>query len=122
MSMKEITLIRVCLLGSVAGIIALYLISFTMVAEEVGSGEITQDHIGMRVKLSGFVEGLREHSSGHIFFELRDDTGVVDVVVWEDKAEQLMLSGTELERLQDGAGIEITGRVERYRGSLQVVL
>lgn len=122
MRMKESALIRICLLGSIAGIITLYFISFMMVAEELGAGEITQGYIGRKVKLSGVVEGLREHMSGHIFFGIRDETGSVDVVIWEDKAEQLMLSGMNLSRLQDGVGIDVTGRVERYKGNLQVVL
>lgn len=84
MRMKESALIRICLLGSIAGIITLYFISFMMVAEELGAGEITQGYIGRKVKLSGVVEGLREHMSGHIFFGIRDETGSVDVVIWEE--------------------------------------
>ncbi len=120
--MKESVLIRVCLLGSVTGIVALYFISFMLVAEEVGAGEITKDYIGRKVKISGTVEGLREHRSGHIFFEMRDETGSMDVVIWEDKAEQLALSGMNLSRLREGIGIEVTGKVEYYKGNLQVVL
>jgi DNA/RNA endonuclease YhcR with UshA esterase domain len=119
---KESVLIRICILGSVAGIVALYFISFMIAAEGVGAGEITRDYIGRKVKISGVVEGLSEHRSGHIFFEVRDDTGSVDVVIWEDKAEQLMLSGMNLSRMENGIGIEVTGSVEYYKGNLQVVL
>jgi DNA/RNA endonuclease YhcR with UshA esterase domain len=119
---KDSSLIRICLLGSVAGIAALYFVSFMVVAEELGAGEINQNHAGRKVRVSGIVEDLREHRNGHIFFGIRDETGSVDVVVWEDRVEQLKLSGIDMGRIREGAGIEITGSVELYRGDVQVVL
>ena len=119
---KESFLIRICLIGSVIGIFSIYLLSFTIVAEEIGAGEITGMYVGKKVSVSGRVENLRLHSNGHIFFDLRDDTGSIDVVIWEDRAEQLRLAGTDMGRIRDGAGIRITGMVELYRGSVQVVV
>ena len=119
---KESFLIRICLAGSVIGIFSIYLLSFTIVAEEVGAGEIGNSDVGRKVRLSGEVDNLRLHSNGHIFFDLKDETGSIDVVIWEDRAEQLRLAGTDLDNIRDGAGIEVTGNVELYRGSVQVVL
>jgi DNA/RNA endonuclease YhcR with UshA esterase domain len=119
---KESFLIKICLLGSVAGILSIYFLSFMIVPEEIGAGEITENHAGRKVKLSGTVEGFRLHSNGHVFFEVTDDTGSVDVVIWEEKVEQLMLSGTDVTRITEGISIELTGTVELYRGSVQVVI
>ncbi len=120
--MDEKTLIRVCLLGSVVGITSLYLLSFMIVPVDLGAGEIAREHIGRKLRLSGTVHDLRLHRNGHIFFKLADDTGSVDVVIWEDRAEQLALSGVNLSRLRNGAGIRITGDVEYYKGRLQLVV
>ena len=120
--MKERTLIRICLLGSVLGIISLYFLSFMIVAVDVGAGEISQEHIGRKVRLSGTVQELSIHRSGHMFFELADDTGSIDVAIWEDRVEQLALSGMDMSRLKNGAEIELAGDVEYYKGGLQVVV
>ena len=120
--MNDRTLIRICILGSVCGIISLYFFSFMIVPLEVQAGEIGQDLVGRRVKLSGTVSGLIIHRSGHMFFGLGDETGSADVVIWEDRVEQLELSGTDLGQLKDGISITITGDVEYYRGRIHVVV
>jgi len=119
---KDSTLIRICILGSVAGIISLYFLSFMIVPVDAGAGEVGQDLVGRRVRLSGTVNSLEVHRNGHMFFEIEDSTGSVDVVIWEDRAEQLSLSGTDLSRIRDGAELAVTGDVERYRGRIQVVV
>ena len=88
----------------------------------MAAGEIGNTDVGRKVKLSGEVENLLFHRNGHIFFDVRDDTGSIDVVIWEDRAEQFRLAGTDLEKIREGTGIEVTGVVELYRGSVQVVL
>ena len=120
--MKETLLIKICLLGSVVGILSIYFLSFMIVPEEIGAGEITENHVGRKVRLSGTVEGFRMHSNGHVFFEVMDETGSVDVVIWEERVEQLMLSGTDVTRITGGIPIGLTGTVELYRGSVQVVV
>lgn len=120
--MRESTLVKFCILGSLIGIVSLYLLSFMLIPVEAGAGEITREHIGRKVTLEGELRELRLHRNGHIFFELHDDTGSADVVIWEDSVEQLELSGVDMSRLENGANITITGDVEYYRGGIQVVL
>lgn len=122
MHVKESQLIRLCVLGSVSGIVALYFASFMVATLDMDAGRISQNHVGMKVRVSGVVEDLREHRNGHIFFEIRDDTGSVDVVIWEDRVEQFGMSGIDVGEIREGTGIEITGNVELYRGNVQVVL
>lgn len=121
--MKESNLIRICLIGSVAGIISLYLIStFLLVPVDMNAGEISGSDVGKRVRISGTIQDFRVHDNGHYFFTLADDTGSIDAVIWEEKIEQLRLSNTDLSRFRNGANIQITGDVELYRGNPQVVI
>ena len=120
--MNERTLVKVCLIGSVLGIISLYFLSFMLIPLDAGAGQISRNHIGRKVTLTGTIQDIRIHSSGHIFFELHDRTGSADVVMWEDTVEQLELSGVNMSRFVEGAGITITGDVEYYRGGVQVVV
>ena len=120
--MQERTVVWLCLAGSVSGIIALFFLSLMIVPQEMSPGEITRDHVGMLLKLNGTAEQVRTHPSGHIFFELRDGSGGVDVVIWGDRAEQLSFSGINVYGIRDGSELELTGTAELYRGSVQVVV
>lgn len=120
--MKENQLIKICLVGSIIGIISIYFVSFLFSAEEIKTGEITETFIGRKVKVSGSVDNIRFHNNGHIFFDLKDNTGSIDVVIWEDRVESLKLSGTDLSKIENGFGIELTGNVESYKGNLQIVI
>lgn len=120
--MKESFLIRICLIGASVGLIALYFLSLMITPVDVAPSEIRQDLLGRKVVMSGTVRELRQHPNGHIFFELEDESGSSDIVIWEEKAEQLRLSGVDLDRIRNGIILNITGSVELYRGSLQVVV
>jgi exodeoxyribonuclease VII large subunit len=90
--------------------------------EEINTGELTETYIGRKVKVSGTVENLRVHENGHIFFDLKDDAGSIDIVIWEDRVESLKLSGTDFSKIENGIGIQLMGNVERYKGNLQIVV
>lgn len=120
--MKVNTLIKICVIGAVAGIISLFFISQMILPLEVSPGEISQDLVGRKVKVSGTVGDTRVHPSGHIFFEIGDESGSIDVVIWEEKAEQMALTGIDIGKIRDGAYLEATGYVEYYKGDPQIVL
>ncbi len=120
--MKESFVTRACLVGAVSGIIILYFLSMMITPVDVTPSGLSQEHLGKKVIMSGTVRDLRQHPSGHVFFELDDGRGSADIVIWEERAEQLKLSGVGLERIRNGISIEIRGDVELYKGSLQVVV
>ena len=120
--MKESFLIKICFVGAVLGIASLYFLSLTIVPVEMSPGDVNRDDVGHRVKLSGTIQDLREHRDGHLFFELADGQGSVDIAMWHDSIERLRLSGVNITRLSNGVSMEITGDVELYRGSVHVVV
>lgn len=119
--MKEEEMMRICLAGSIIGILVLYFIALYLPSTEMDIGEVTGNVIGSVVKVEGQVEDFYEHRSGHYFFDLADGTGKVRVVVWEQMVEELRLGGVNVSDIRDGARLEITGTVERYRGELELI-
>jgi exonuclease VII large subunit len=112
----------ICIIGSFLGITSLYFISFLLTAEDIEIDEIGRDYIGRRVALSGNISDFRVHRNGHLFFTILDNTGSLDVVIWEDRVEQLELSGINLNNLESSSEVRIIGNVEIYRGDMLIVI
>ena len=75
-----------------------------------------------RVRVHGEIVGLARPGSGHIYFSLKDDSGVADAkisaVLWRDRARRLRLS------LEDGLKVTVEGRISVFepRGVYQIVV
>lgn len=63
------------------------------------------------VRVRGEISGLKFHSSGHVYFDLKDDKAVLNAVVWRATAQSLKL------RPEQGLEVICTGRISTYAGS-----
>src|SRR5271163_4062212 len=63
------------------------------------------------VRVRGEVSGLKFHSSGHVYFDLKDDKAVLNAVIWRGTAQKLKL------KPQSGLEVVCTGRISTYPGS-----
>ncbi|HEY0266353.1 MAG TPA: exodeoxyribonuclease VII large subunit [Rhizomicrobium sp.] len=63
------------------------------------------------VRVRGEISGLKFHSSGHVYFDLKDDKAVLNAVIWRGTAARL--------RVKPEAGLEVicTGKLSTYAGS-----
>jgi exodeoxyribonuclease VII large subunit len=63
------------------------------------------------VRVRGEISGLKFHSSGHVYFDLKDDKAVLNAVIWKGTVRGL--------KVRPEAGLEVicTGRVSTYAGS-----
>ena len=61
-----------------------------------------------RVRVRGEISGFKRHTSGHLYFSLKDQESVIDGVCWR---------GTPLQvKLEDGLEIIANGRITTYPG------
>src|SRR5215469_449196 len=63
------------------------------------------------VRVKGEISGLKNHSSGHIYFDLKDEKSVLNAVIWRMTAQGLKV------RPQQGLEVICTGRISTYAGS-----
>src|SRR3984893_2955133 len=63
------------------------------------------------VRVRGEVSNLKFHSSGHVYFDLKDDKASLNAVIWRLTAQRLRV------RPEQGLEIVCTGRVTTYPGS-----
>lgn len=90
--------------------------------------EIRKDHIGSNVQLAGWVDVIRDHG-GVLFVDLRDETGVTQVVFHDEallkgvgKETVLSVSGVVTERDPDTVNNKIeTGLVELVADKAEVL-
>lgn len=60
---------------------------------------------------------MKVHEDGHVFFEIKDITGSIDVVLFKGMVED----AGGIETIQGCAVMEITGRIDEYRGALELI-
>jgi len=63
------------------------------------------------VRVRGEISGLKAASSGHVYFDLKDDKAVLNAIIWKQSARLI--------RLKPESGLEViaTGRITTYPGS-----
>lgn len=71
----------------------------------------SQDYFLHSVIVSGEVSNLKYHSSGHIYFTLKDESGILSAVMFRSYAEKLGM------KLANGDKIEAKGSVGTYERS-----
>jgi DNA/RNA endonuclease YhcR with UshA esterase domain len=119
--MDDRKIIRLCLVGSVLSIIALYFAVLQLDYRSVKVGEITGNLAGNVVNVTGYASDVYLHKNGHIFFNLKDGEDKVRVVIWESDVEQLEYSGVNITGMSNGDKVRIIGTVEMYKGEPEII-
>lgn len=78
---------------------------------------ITVSDRGEIVRVTGIVEDV-VFNGEHLFFKLTDGSGTIKVVVFENDLVRQDFYGSEL---ADGARVAVKGRIELYKGTLELV-
>ncbi|HVU20370.1 MAG TPA: exodeoxyribonuclease VII large subunit [Rhizomicrobium sp.] len=63
------------------------------------------------VRVRGEISGLKFASSGHVYFDLKDDKAVLNAIIWKQTARLLKL------RPEQGLDVVCTGRITTYPGT-----
>lgn len=76
---------------------------------------LTQEFANVRIK--GEISGLKHHTSGHIYFNLKDEGAVINAICWRGTATKLRF------KLEEGLEVVIYGNVNTYpaRSNYQVI-
>jgi exodeoxyribonuclease VII large subunit len=63
------------------------------------------------VRVRGEISGLKFHSSGHVYFDLKDDKALLNAVIWRGTVPRLKV------RPQAGMEVVLTGKLSTYAGT-----
>lgn len=117
--MNDASLLKLSLFASVAGLILLAFAASQLQPQVAKIAEISYDDAGSRVVIKGQVIAVSSHKDGHVFLKISDGTGKIAVPIFSSLLERLDTSATNCLKL--GGEVEILGRVEEFRGALEIV-
>ncbi|MFA5696713.1 MAG: OB-fold nucleic acid binding domain-containing protein, partial [Bacilli bacterium] len=91
-------------------------------------GELRIDHVGTKVKVSGFIENMRDHG-GVIFVDLRDQFGMIQLVSNDNsifseltKESNICVSGEVVKRSEEMINPKLeTGEIEILVNEIEVL-
>ncbi len=75
------------------------------------SNMFTHDYLLHSVTVAGEVSNLKYHISGHVYFTLKDESGILSAVMFKSNASRMTW------RLENGDAVEATGAVRTYEKS-----
>ena len=67
-----------------------------------------QDFVLKNVKIRGEIWNCKYHTSGHIYFTLKDEDAALNAIMFKTNANNLSF------RLEDGLAVEVNGRIDIY--------
>jgi len=97
-------------------LVILFLAASMAHPQEVDIGSLSSSMLGAKVRVSGEIVKVRIHEDGHVFLRVRDDSGEVAVPIFRNVAQEV-----DNRCLALGMRISVVGRVQEYRGELEVV-
>ena len=77
---------------------------------------LDNDFILNNLSVKGEISNLKYHSSGHIYFSLKDDSGKINCIMFKNKAYKLAFN------LEEGMNVIVRGKVSAYEanGTFQI--
>lgn len=106
--MKETTLLKIALICSLIGLIALYFISTKIEVKDYKP--VLNKNIGDDVKLKGIVAKITDR--GNVVFIEVDYKNPITVVLFTDEDDL---------KLNNGDNIEVIGEVQEYNGKNEII-
>ncbi len=107
--MEEKSLLRLALICSLLGIIALFFISESMEINEKNIDEINKDNIGEDIKIKGIVSKSTDKGKILLLDIVQPET--ITVVLFKD---------TDF-NISTGTKVEITGEIDEFNGQLEII-
>jgi len=122
--LRKNSLIIICGLTSAIGLVLIYFAASSIQAKILPLREINTEFVGRLVTTSGYITYKRTHPSGHLFLTIADDTErnvKMEVPLFAGFLDSLKDINIEPSDFKTGRTIVVTGTVDEYRESLQIV-
>ncbi len=109
--MNEKELVILCLITSLIGIIVMFVANKMIEPKNVKIAEITLNQ--KYVKINGTISSIFTSRTETTFVKLKDETGIVDVVIFKDTFNITLLN--------PGMTMEIIGKPQKYKEKIEII-
>jgi DNA/RNA endonuclease YhcR with UshA esterase domain len=104
-------LIKISITVAIVGIIALF---FIVKYQQQNTVKISDLEQGQIERITGMINSVYVSKDGHTFLKVTDSSGEISVVAFKS-------SNIDVYDLEIGDQISVLGRVEEYKGSLEII-
>lgn len=104
-------LIKISITVAIVGIIALF---FIVKYQQQNTVKISDLEQGQIERITGMINSVYVSKDGHTFLKVTDSSGEISVVAFKS-------SNIDVYDLELGDQISVLGRVEEYKGSLEII-
>ncbi|MFH1544755.1 MAG: OB-fold nucleic acid binding domain-containing protein [archaeon] len=113
MELNDFFISRIALICAVLGLIILFYFSIQSAYAEKGIEEISNELIGSRVSVKGFVED-KFFAKETLFFKLSEGRNSIQVVKFNPSVE-------DFEEVKGNSFVEVRGSVQEYKKNLEII-
>ncbi len=106
---------KVALVMAIVGVAGIVVISQYTGPEKLKANAVTEGKIGRLVEISGMIASYFS-KDGHVFIDLQDETGLVQIVMFERTAR----GQKGVYELKKGDDVTVTGKVLLYKSEIEV--
>ena len=104
-------LIKISITVAIIGVVALF---FIVKYQQQNTVKISDLEQGQIERITGMINSVYISKDGHTFLKVTDSSGEISVVAFKS-------SNIDVYDLEIGDQISILGRVEEYKGSLEII-
>jgi DNA/RNA endonuclease YhcR with UshA esterase domain len=115
--MKEKSLLYISIVCSLIGLALLYFISQKIELKQTPINQINPDDTGKNVRLCGDITSKYVSKNKHVFFKLQDQTGEMNIVVFNNTAKNI-----NAYQLETNDTVCVIGSVDEYQNKLEIIL
>lgn len=119
--MNEKILMKLSIIGTIISILTLYIITSQIFSSSLNIGNIDKSFVGKTVNITGEITSI-SNNKGNIFINVKDETGEIKVVLWEDTIKSININDIDINKLNKGSKVNIIGDVQIYRGEMEIIL
>jgi len=121
--MREKSLRKIAIICFLAGMLMLFLVSRNLELESKPTdiGSITIDDLNRAVKVCGRVTDKSVSDGSHIFLGIRDRSGGIKAVIFNDTAENLGRYRIDVYDVLEGDEVCIRGEVSEWNKEIEIV-
>jgi DNA/RNA endonuclease YhcR with UshA esterase domain len=111
----------VCIISSTLGLALIYFAAIKVQPLDTELGDIDSELIGRTVRTTGHISYKSLNPAGHVFLTLSDGRKNIEVPLFAGFVNKLAESGLIENQLSKGVQLSVSGVVDEYKGSLQIV-